>query len=203
MTDVARMLERSAVGYAPDGDAGLEATLRLVARRERHRRFGVAVFALALFGAVAVGLGLALTGRQPTSPASSPSSPGQVRPATPAVVPGPAPVAGGISLCAAPTPDGSECVSAASYRIGDPVELRVRGRTALTAGKRVEVWWRTPQGEGWRRFDVVEAQQDGQVTWTWRPASSDHVAQERYAFQVRVTPRWASPVVEARMMGPG
>ena len=201
MSEIGRMLEGSVLGFAPDEEAGLEATLRLVARRDRHRRFAVALVALALFAGTAVGFVMALGIRQPTSPASSTPAASPVRPAGPVVVPGAAPASGGIALCVAPSPDASECVSSATYRGGDPVEFHIQGRAARRRGSHIQVWSRAPHAPQWRQVDVVEAPPGGQATWTWRPLASGGVPLGRYEFQVRVAHRIASAVVEVQLTG--
>lgn len=201
MSDIRKMLERSVDGYAPDPEAGLAATLRLAARRDRHRRVGVAAVALALFLATAVALGFALTFRGRTSPASSPSPhPPSARPATPVVVPAAAPAAGGISLCAAAGP-GADCAPNATFRLGDVVRLRGgRRQPSLPEGTRVEVWRRASGHAGWRRIDVVTADKDGQILWTWRSPESDPVHEGTYGFQLLVPSLGASPVLEVRLL---
>ena len=202
VTDVRRLLERSVDGYAPDAHAGLEATLGIVARRDRRRRAGAAVAALALFAAMVAALGFVLTLRRPSIPASTPSFPPSVRPATPVVVPAAVPPSGGISLCAAPEPGAIDCDTVATYQLGDVVELRGERREPLPAGMRAEMWWRIPHRREWRRVEVVTADERGQIIWTWQSSESDSAGRGTYAFQLRMAPHSASPVVEVRLLQP-
>jgi hypothetical protein len=197
VSDIRKMLESSVDGYAPDPETGLAATLRLLARRDRRRRVGAAAVALALLATV-LAFGFALTFRGRTSPASSPPLPPAVRPATPVVVPGAAPAAGGLSLCAAAAP-GADCVPNATFRVGEVVELRGgRRKRSLPEGTRVEIWWRAPERDGWRRLGIVAADEGGQIVWSWRPPKS--VKQGTYGFQLRIPSLGASPVVDARLL---
>jgi hypothetical protein len=201
MSDIARMLERSVADYDPDPITGLEATLRLVARRDRHRRVVTAVVVLTMFLSAGTAVGVAITGERSTTPASIPSPPGEARANTGQVVPGTAPASGGISLCLAQPQQASGCVRATTAGFGDVVELRAEGHRGLLVGTRLQVWLREPHRPGWRRVDVLDVKRDGGVSWTWEPASSGVERPGRYALQVRIAHQAASSVVEVQFVG--
>jgi hypothetical protein len=198
MSDIRKMLERSVDGHTPDTEAALVATLRLVSRRDRRRRVGIAALALALFAATAVVLGFAFTFRDRATPASTPSVPPSVRPATPVAVPGAAPAAGGVLFCVAPAPADPHCAPKGTYRPGDVVEMRGgRREPSLPKGTRGEMWSRTPKRDGWRRVDVVVADGAGRIVWVWRPTGSQ---EGTYGFQLRVPSVGASRVLEVELL---